>query len=288
MASTAAPSAITSRRPLFEFTNRFVQPPGALYIDKDDRLVVEATSTASGTVFRAQLRILRTDSRILEYRQEITIVTARTPQTAVFDLPEGFLLGLDISLPVAAAGVSWNYTQVGLARGPAGTPDVFHGLAQGYIDVPYSLFWPGGVFRLPADGRGLWRLVQSAVPNTGDESTITVPANSQWNVRAMNVAFSTDATVANRRVLVRPTRSGTPIFATPAGLVQTASQGFTYEFAPWGESGDNRDGRILVNWPPGIRFNPGDVIVTSTVNLQAGDAFGPLNLYVEEWFLRTV
>jgi len=287
MASTVPSSPITTRAPEFQFTDRFVQPPGAVYIEPIDRLVIEATSAAPGTIFRTQLRILRPGEGIIEYRQEITIATARTPQVETFDLPEGFILGLDVSLPAAASGVAWNYVQVGLARGPSGTFDVFHGLAQGYVDVPYSLFWPGGIYRLPQDGVGLYVIVAGSDPAAGVEATITVPDNSQWLVHAMTTNLVTDATVADRRVLFRPTRSGVVMFEAAPEIVQPASLTFFYQVADWGTSGGNRNGRILVPWPARVRLQPGDVITTETINLQAGDNLGPLQVYAEEWFLRT-
>lgn len=285
--ASSGPSPITSQPPRFSFTDRFIQAPGGNYLDNNDRLVVEATSSVVATVFRVQLRILRPGEGILEWRQDITIEAFRITQVSVFALPEGFLLGLDVSTPEIAVGGSWNYAQVGLARGPGGTPDVFHGLAQGYIDGPYSLFWPGGVYRLPSDGVGLSIFSPSLDPAAGTEASVAVRSNAAWLVRNIAVTLVTDATAVSRRFILTVTRSGVQIFATAAGTVQNASLTFTYHVASWGESGGDRNGQILVNWPPDLRLRAGDVLATETALLQAGDDYGAMTVTADEWFQRT-
>lgn len=285
--ASSGPSPITSQPPRFSFTDRFIQAPGQNYIDNNDRLVVEATSSVVATVFRVQLRILRPGEGILEWRQDIKIEAFRVTQVSVFALPEGFLLGLDVSTPEIAVGGSWNYAQVGLARGPGGTPDVFHGLAQGYIDGPYSLFWPGGVYRLPSDGVGLSVISPSLDPAAGAEAAVPVRSNAAWLLRNLTITLVTDATAVSRRFGLKVTRSGGTILKTASGTVQNASLTFDYHVASWGESGGDRNGQILVNWPADFRLRAGDIITTETALLQAGDNFSAIRVTVDEWFQRT-
>lgn len=278
-------SPITSRLPLIEWTSRFVQPPGAQYVSKDDQLHLDVTTSFVPSVSELGARILTPEGEIHFQRHTVETTLSRVTEHRIFPAREGFLLGFAVSLISGEQAINWNYASVGLSRPDGGGAHVFQGLGQGYFDLGQPLFWPGEPYRRSTDGPGFFRRVTGADPAAGANISIEVPSNARWRPVALEAELVTDATVANRRFILRAERTGGfRIFTSAADAVQTASQSIRYNTGHWGESGGNRDGIVLVNWPEHVYLVPFDTLVSEVVNLQAGDNFGAPVIYVEEWF----
>jgi len=282
--STSSP--ITTRPHVTEFTREFVQPPTNLFIDPDDRLYVEHVSRFVSLAFHVAARVLKPGGQGEIIHEEFGLQTAPVGaqfRFEVFPLLEGFLLGVVVHPTFLVTGPGDLYVLVGLLRGNEVRQSATQILCAGYVVGPSGPSWPAGGIESLQSGRGATSLGFTVDPGAGVEISHTVGDLRRGELRAMRFTLVTDATVANRRVLVEVVRSGNIIARTAAALVQTASLTFNYNVAPWGESGDNRNGEILVNFPPGILLSSGDIIRTVTPGLQAGDNYSAALVTMEDW-----
>jgi len=285
---SSASSPLTTRSSLVEWTSRFVQPPGEHYLGPDDAFIIDLATSFVPSIVRLAARILTPEGEIHYQEHELETVTTRQLVRQIFRAREGFLMGLAVSLLQGSGATEWNWASVGLTRSATGGGDPYHGLAQNYFDLGSPLFWPGQRYRVPSEGPGFFRQAVEADPIAGVNISIVVPENARWRPVALEAELVTDATVANRRFILEAQRTGVTLFRTAADVVQTASLTFRYVAGHWGESGANRDGVILVNWPDHafLSHNESDALVSSVANLQGGDNFGAPAIYVEEWFER--
>jgi hypothetical protein len=263
-----------------------VQPPTNLYVDPDDRLYVEHISRFVGLTFHVAARVLKPGGagEIIHHEFELTTDEAgATFLFEVFPLLEGFLLGVAVHPTVLVTGPGELYVLVGLLRGTDVRQSATQILCAGYVVGPTAPSWPAGGIESTQSGRGATFTYLTGDPGAGAEVSHTVFDNRRAELRCMQFTLLTDATVANRRVLVEVVRGGNVLFRTAAAVLQTASLTFNYNVAPWGESGDNRNGEILVNYPAGILLSAGDIIRTTTPGLQAGDNYSAALVTMEDW-----
>lgn len=127
-----------------------------------------------------------------------------------------------------------------------------------------------------------------ANPAAGAEISVTVPGNCFWKVLTMRAPLVTDATVANRRVHVRYTRDGIPfpiMIDTFSDVDQTASLTRTYNFGHFSDQTTRTDGgAIQIALPDQFLLKSATTLTTVTTGLVAGDNWGDVVLWVEEFF----
>lgn len=128
-----------------------------------------------------------------------------------------------------------------------------------------------------------YRVVRVASPGAGNEIEVTSTGSHFWVVRSMVLTLTTDATVADRHVVLEASDGTTIYFLAGAGSVQAASLTHRYSAYPGADAtvtaatvrGIPLDGFGLVI-PPGFR------LATNTGNLQAGDNYAAVALHVLE------
>lgn len=282
---SSAPSPITTHPRLVDFTRQFVQPPGALYVSRDDNVTFRYGSNATDSQARVLMRYLHPTDGILYWRHDVTSELGRDPVRRQASAFEGFLLGLNVELLFGGTGGVWHWASVQLGREPGGLGVDFHALCHGYFSSGHPLLWPGGHYRDPWDGAG-FRLVETqADPAAGTTFSSPVPESARRRLQSLSFELVTDAAAANRRVLVTArSQTGTIYCRSASANVQTASQTQRYHVAPWGENAGLLGSEVMMNWPSDLILrNPDEVAVTAE-NLQAGDNFGAPTFLWEEWF----
>lgn len=160
-------------------------------------------------------------------------------------------------------------------------------LAMDYLIGRNSVFWPGGQHRPTVGGFGAVRAITGTDPAAGAEISETVPSSAVWRLRSIAAELVTSAAGAARVIYLEiddgtntlhryynPTTQDTSKtrqhYWTPGNTFFTyaSGQGYQYGIAP----------DIILH--PGYRFR------TSTVNLDAGDNWGPPYYQIEEWILQ--
>ena len=136
-----------------------------------------------------------------------------------------------------------------------------------------------------SSGRALFAITTD--PAAGNEISETVPAGKKWKILCFRAGFTSDATVANRNiVIITNNPSGSICFQTQnEPLDQTASQTLNYLIANGYQGGEittDNGNSIRLDWTTDIVLPSGSTFATITVNLQAGDNWGQPVILVEE------
>ena len=110
-------------------------------------------------------------------------------------------------------------------------------------------------------------------PAAGADFTYTIPStpHAAYSLEAISLTLTTSATVANRLVRFKVTRSSTIISAFAAPAVTAASSTLTVFFQKVGASNTQSTSSTIAILPDLPPLLPGDILATFTLNLQAGD-----------------
>ena len=277
-------SPITSRAPVVEFTNRFVQPPSNLYVFRDDKLFLRSHSPfpSLGLFLRARLLTPAGEIVTLEYGHT-TSSPSRTPLLTTHDIPEGFLVGVTVHTADTIFTRGDVYVVCGITRGGDAPGAITQILAADYIEGVKGPAWPVGPIRSSVEGPGLLAGVEQADSVAGAEFEITIPVRSRVRLISAFFTLVTDATAADRRVTFEYLAGGFVVLTALAQTTQPASTTRFYPLAHWGAPGFAVDDRITVNWPDHVIMSGGDTFRTFTFNMQAGDNYGAPLWLQEEW-----
>jgi len=279
-------SPIETRPREVEFTARFVQPPGALYVDPDDRLYVEFVSAFAFTRFHVAARMLKPEARGEIIHQEFELETDAVAGTwgfAVFPLQEGFVLGVAVHPTELVLARGELYVVVGLLRGTDVRQSATEILCAGFVSGPTAPSYPAGGIEDSVSGRGRILRVTTADPVAGAEISHQVPDRKRWRLLSMKYQLVTSATVATRRSIIQLTQQAAISLRAPSSFGQAASLTIRYNAAHWGMDSVNLNGEVMLNLPSTVWLLSADIFGTFTANLQVGDNYTAAELMVEEW-----
>lgn len=120
----------------------------------------------------------------------------------------------------------------------------------------------------------------------------TVPTNTRWRIASLRFGFTTDATVANRNILIRAidNPTGSIVAEIVSRVFQTASLGWIYDVGGYWEyntaftnAPGGQNPTITLRFPSNIFIRSADTFLIFIMNAQATDSLGSCVLYVEEW-----
>lgn len=153
--------------------------------------------------------------------------------------------------------------------------DQLYSLLSGYVYSARALAWPAANLNEPDMIDGEVKAVNGTNPAAGSEISYTVPAYYTLELLSITFSLVTSATVASRSVHLNIQVSGATVYQGILNTSQAASTTRTYFFQA-GHSlfTDFDNTTILGPLPAKIIIPPGDIITTTTTNLQAGDDFG--------------
>jgi len=143
-------------------------------------------------------------------------------------------------------------------------------------------YWP------TIEGEGPWRkrVVLGPDPAAGAEVSVTVDQGRLWIVHSIRIVLVTDATVANRFLVLQLDDGTSVFFEATSSVAHAASATVSYLFSSagfWNQLGGTLLGSGL--FVPCVLLR-GFRIRTATAGLQAGDNFGRPTLYVDELMER--
>jgi hypothetical protein len=216
--------------------------------------------------------------------ESIVVPLSSSPVVQRFPFPEGWLLSLIIrtSGNIIGPGSVWVEVQLAQGQGAQGVP--YAGLISGYAHTYRALVYPPPRHEIPEAGPGAARDLLSADPAAGAELSFGPTSALRWLVGGARFMLVTDATVITRRVNVQLRDPGGGIvWRVPASVSQGA--GFTYGYNVVPSSYAQIAGIDEITVPVGERplVRSGWLLETFTNNLQAGDNFGPMRVFAEEW-----
>jgi hypothetical protein len=268
------------------FGHRNIPPPGDLYVNLDDQLFLEITTSvaAPGVVVRG--RLLTPAGKIQLVSFNVPTVPNRLPLGTTFPIGEGFLLSLHVAPTAPGITRGQLYVRAALVRGQAVGAIGMAVLLQNYATTDYAVTWPPGEQKNFLEGPGLTRSILGTNPAAGVEISETVPTNAFWRLQSVNFGLTTNANVADRQVQLLIDDGAFIWFVVPALSVQAASLAVGYSWAPGAASIVTSGGRSVGPIPAPTFMRPGWRFRTFTTNLQAGDDYGSPVYAVEEWLLE--
>jgi hypothetical protein len=290
------------------FNTTSVGPPSSLYIQRDDVLVVQASSSSASEVVTINGRLLLANmprggqpdnaaidpniaaaastSVIVPIAMTIRPGATRTVTTQTFQLAEGYLLSLG-SLAAIAITRGQTFVRAFISRGGSALIQPSQLLFADYVTTQIGAAYPNGRVTAPIEGPGFVYLFAGTNPGAGANWSVSVPANARWRVRSIGALLTTSATVINRQVGLHIAVGGNIVFtgaasvAIPANTPAVVTAVALNPFAPLDTT------RIYLPLPPDLYLTGASGLVqtisSEATNLQAGDQWSSINLLVEEW-----
>ena len=128
------------------------------------------------------------------------------------------------------------------------------------------------------------KTVAVANPAAGADWSVQVPAGVTWEVQSVYAQLATSAVVANRFpvLVVQDAGGNTLLDANPGGGGQTATQTHKYTWAIGAGSNQNTSANPSAPIPDMV-LPGGSTIGTTTLNLDAGDQWSAVSLFVVEY-----
>jgi len=196
------------------------------------------------------------------------------PATVTYRLPD---MPIWVSIDDAEAHLSGNiFVRVALTL----NGNLIYSLMSGYIWNLHTLSWPTSNLRPAMPDIGTATVIAGANPAAGAQCSITIPANTLLSLQRVELSLVTAVAVANRRVHIQIYTSSYLIYEGISSVDQAASLTRTYHGEPLGSNGAaSDDNDIVIPIPQGLWLLPGDIVQTTTTNMQAADDFGIPNLY---------
>jgi hypothetical protein len=275
---------ITSQTENVGFDFEDVQPPGFAYVDVADRLFITTVSNGTTNPPQINVRMLRPDGEV----QVIPIsaplnAAARTPQTTIVPLIEGYILSVSVSASATQTTTTLTFVSVALVRNPATPIAQTFVLCSGYVNNVIGFGYPQSSPQRMTDGNGSIHAIGVTNPAPGADWVFTVPTGARMRIISVCGFLTTSVAVANRVVSLLVWDGVNVPFQTTPGFNQAASITDTYTWA------DSISQAALF---AGISNNPlaGNLILsaglkvqTQTAALQAADQWGGVSLLVQEW-----
>jgi hypothetical protein len=132
-----------------------------------------------------------------------------------------------------------------------------------------------------ADSPGI-ELITVAAPAAGAEFNLTAPGDRMLRVLSLSFTLITSAVVANRRVALRADDGTDVYFAAVSSLDHTAGLTVVYSaYAGAPATGTLGSGLSLALPAPGLVLPVGAHLRSSTVLIDAGDAYSEINVLCE-------
>lgn len=261
-----------------------VGPPMALYVGRDDFLVVRLKSRESAINVDAQARILLPNGEIQLLTRRFLTTTAAALIDNIYKLPECWLLSVLVHNPGSGGLRGHTYAQVVLTRGdPTVSRLIGAVLCKGYVSNQDVVSWPGAQSYEDTEGRGNYRTITGSDPAAGLEISETVPTGVVWRLISMRATLVTAVGGADRQVHLL-LDNGVSVYNTQSSpSTQAAAVTRTYTFTSSGvaqvAAGSNIQAPLPLDW----RAPEAHRIRTVTENLAVGDNWGAPILLVEEW-----
>jgi hypothetical protein len=274
---------IVTSAPEVKFKFVHVEPPGALYLTRDDLITIIITNSQPGVEVDLHYRQLLPDGSIHRGFMPFFPTSNRVFNFFSFTPGEGFMLSLSIGASPVSTKRGQTFVRVGLAYGTAGGGTTMGVLLTGYLSGRTNLVWPISPPDYAPNGPGFIRVITGTTPAAGAEINEVVPTGARWRVRAFTYNLTTSATVSNRETTLIFASSVTLFWNGSINLTQAASLNIRYS---WGLATTLVHGsaQALHNSAvPEAIIAAGGSISTSTGNIQVGDQYSAPVYEVEEW-----
>ncbi len=275
--------------PRLDLAQTEIQPPAAFWVTPDDVLVVGVRNSLVGVQIGVQVRVLTETGELSNPNIIFTPPADRSLNYKTVPMYYGYLNsvsafaispgGLISSLPVRGQ----TYVTLHVIRQPLLAFTSVIALGSGYIAGSNFVQWPYGRVIDAIEGPGALYNIVITNPAPGVDWTQLVPTNARWRIRSIVATFTASAVVATRipRLVFFPSGLFTAVFEGPVTI--TAGQAFQITWAAgFGVAGFQGVAANLF-MPAEMILMQAGLFKVQTQNLQAGDQWSSIVIYVEEW-----
>ncbi len=263
-----------------------MSPPSGLFVSQQDKLKLSCYSSVSGLSVTLRARIIDLNGEIIFSDIIVRPSSDRSSNSAYGALPAGWIVGMAVVPSALTVQRGQVFVRAGITRGVESDFDEGTVLISDYLDAVNFPSWPGSVLRSSLDGQGNLRSIAIPKPTVGTEWVDTVDTNARWRVLGARFDLTTDANVANRRVSIQYRDDSSTVFnRIHINVTQPASTTNTYSFIAGSPTLGNGNADNL-GYLPTLILDQGFGILTNTDNLQVGDQFDNIQLYIEEWLVE--
>jgi len=300
------PNFKTATQPnLVSFGIDDIAPPSPLYIQRDDKLVLQTMTNrnAGDTVF-FNVRLLmaapdlpgqpdqappatpppgpKLTQTIRTNINTIAVPNAHVLQSLTVNLAEGYLISASAT-PLNANSRGATYAAMAIARQGAQGLQPFESLFGDYCTQSVPCSWPGGRTISPAESSGLYLSQAITAPGAGADFSFTVPNFTRIQIISFAGVFTASAAVANRNVELIIDDGVNIVWAADVGAAIAAGQveniTATQTNVPNGVIATIQSAVV----PPGNVLTGGFRFRSLTGNIQAGDQWSALFMLIQEW-----
>jgi hypothetical protein len=276
---TAAPNAAS-------FAEQSIQPPSALYVQRDDVLILQAATSQVAEVVTVNIRLLRVDGSIVPMQFQLRPLSTRAVITLPATMAEGWLLSLSATAAVATTR-GQTFLRAFISRGAFANSVPGQLLIADYVTTFIGAGYPGGRILAPTEGPGLITTFFPTPSGAGLDFQVVPPPNTRWKVRSIFANLITSATVANRNVQIVVVLGASISWQAGALAAVTAGQTVSFAFGAIPPYASVIATDQIVPLPPDLFITQqGAVLIKiggQTVNIQAGDQWNSVAALVEEW-----
>lgn len=290
---------------LVSFALNNIGPPSPLYIQRDDTLFLQCTSSrAGGDTFTFFWRFLQAapdvagqpdtpagsqvptpggliTQTVKTQSQQIIVAQDATNQVLI-PLAEGYLLSLDVVVTNAATR-GQSFARAVLARGLATSVNPHQPLFADYCTKNMTPGWPTGRNLSGSESTGAVLSFQVANPAAGADWILTVPGTRRFAIQSFAATIVTSAAVANRNVQIIVDDGANVVWthSVPAAIPASTTDTIV-------GTGTNAPAGVIttiqaVVLPPGLRLFAGMRIRSLTGNIQAADQWSNIWFLIEQW-----
>lgn len=283
----AATERIFVAQPAIAAGGRVVVSPFQFFSDGSENLRLRVWSSLV-THVGLQGRWLRAVGEVHPFRYDVLTTSDRLPLEQNFPLDAGYMLNCSIGiLGSTITQIGQTFVQLALVRGRGGAAVEMGTILQGYVATSHWIAFPGSPVQHAFEGPGYKHPEVMAAPAAGADIIITVPDHARWRVYSVFSSFVASAAAANRFPALA-VRQGvaTPIWSIQAPLVVTAGTGFNFYWTPgipFGPAATAIANQFQVPLPDPVWMPSLYTMRTETANIQAGDQWGLMRVFVEEW-----
>lgn len=267
----------------FEF--KHVQPPGSLYINREDRLNFHCRSVATNPGMTLAMRFVTLDGVSKSVQVDFPVPGDGVERVSDLQLAEGFLLSLTVSPLDGHTRRGQTWCDVGMVRGAPSSALRNIGLISGYLSSDHNLAWPLCFQEYSTDRAGLLLAVPVANPSVATEWLITVPANRRWRLQSLTAQLTTDATAGNRQPVLAVDDGVNTVTIVPPVANLTASTTTRLIWMPGGPMIAGVTGAQVLPLPQGLELATGWRMQSVTFGgLHPADQWNSIGYSVEEWY----
>lgn len=206
-----------------------------------------------------------------------TTLATNAEKTETFNVPDVPIM-FTIDDPTVSAAQGLCYVRVELTLNGSS----IYSLGSSYINGARGLSWPLSKQETSEQTKGLIAIATSADPAAGAELSFTVAAGTSYKLLAIRFSLVTAAVAASRRVHIVLTVDAIKVLDTFGTTDQIISETKVYSCFPMaGLTASSNGDDILIPIPKDLILTPGSIITTETTNLDGGDDFSVMQLFVE-------